>query len=208
MARPRDGTPGPTDEALGGLASRLLRGIEIDDLAAPGRDPHARNPRRRLGSAPARIALAAGADAAGPLSLALSKARLFEANRERLATLLALHETGVDLGSSRERDVLLRSIVERAQGLVHGTMAGLYLERPDGKLELVLANGVLAGSVGVLLRQRRGGRRHRRADRANRSSSTTTGPGRAGRPTSRRPGSAPSSACRSSGGGRASGSSS
>jgi GAF domain-containing protein len=93
----------------------------------------------------------AGADAAGQLSLAVAKARLFEANRERLATLLALHETGVDLGSSRDRDALLRSIVERAHGLVHGTMAGLYLARTDAKLELVLASGRLAGFVGALL---------------------------------------------------------
>jgi GAF domain-containing protein len=95
--------------------------------------------------------LAAGAEAAGPLALALGKARLFEANRERLATLLALHETGVDLGSSRDRDSLLRSIVDRAQGLVHGTMAGLYLKREDGKLELVLASGMLATYVGAVL---------------------------------------------------------
>ncbi len=95
--------------------------------------------------------LAAGAETAGPLALALGKARLFEANRERLATLLALHETGVDLGSSRDRDALLRSIVDRAQGLVHGTIAGLYLKREDGRLELVLASGMLATYVGAVL---------------------------------------------------------
>lgn len=94
---------------------------------------------------------AAGADAANQLALALSKARLFEVNSERVATLLALHETGVDLGSDLERDVLLRAITDRAQSLVHGTMAGLYLSREDGRLELALANGVLVNHVGVLL---------------------------------------------------------
>jgi GAF domain-containing protein len=98
-----------------------------------------------------RLPFGAGADAARQLSLAVAKARLHEANRERLATLLALHETGVDLGSSRDRDVLLRSIVERAHGLVRGTMAGLYLARDDAKLELVLASGRLARLVGTLL---------------------------------------------------------
>lgn len=97
------------------------------------------------------MALDAGADAANQLSLALAKARLLEVNSERVATLLALHETGVDLSSSLERDQLLRAIIDRAQGLVRGTMAGLYLAREDGKLSLVLANGVLSRFVGVVL---------------------------------------------------------
>lgn len=94
---------------------------------------------------------AAAGELAGPLALALAKARLNETNRERLATLLALHHTGVDLGSSRDRDDLLRSIVERAQGLVRGTMAGLYLAGPDGSLELVLASGAFSRYVGTVL---------------------------------------------------------
>lgn len=93
----------------------------------------------------------AGAEAASQLVLALAKARLIEVNSERVATLLAIHETGVDLGSSLERDELLRAIIDRAQGLVHATMAGLYLVREDGKLTLALANGLLSGYVGVLL---------------------------------------------------------
>ena len=96
-------------------------------------------------------ATAAAADAAGPLSLVLAKTLLYEANRERVATLLALHETGVDLGSSRERDSLLRAIVERAQGLVQGTRAGLYLRTEEGKFLLALANGSLARFTGTLL---------------------------------------------------------
>ena len=145
------GAPESTEEAARGLSARLLPGGEL--TAWPLRDgPH----RVGLlavawGAAPSRAMLAAGADAAGPLALALGKARLFEVNRERLATLLALHETGVDLGSSRDRDALLRSIVDRAQGLVHGTMAGLYLKREDGRLELVLASGMLATYVGAVL---------------------------------------------------------
>jgi GAF domain-containing protein len=95
--------------------------------------------------------LAAAREAAGPLALALARARLFDANRERLATLLALHETGVDLGSSRDRDALLRSIVSRAESLVRGTTAGLYLRRADGRLELALASGPLAAFVGAVL---------------------------------------------------------
>ena len=140
-----------TAEASGGLPSQLLPGSPV--TVWPLRDG-----KHVLGllavawrEAPSRAGLAAGAEATGPLALALAKARLFDVNRERLATLLALHETGVDLGSSRDRDLLLRSIVERAQGLVHGTMAGLYLARPDGRVELVLANGTLEGYVGTLL---------------------------------------------------------
>ncbi len=100
---------------------------------------------------PSRGTLEAGTDAVAPLALALAKARLLELNRERLATLLALHETGVDLGSSRERDELLRAIVARAEGLVRGTMAGLYLSRGDGTVELAFASGVLSGSLGAVL---------------------------------------------------------
>jgi len=100
---------------------------------------------------PSRATLDAAEEACGPLSLSLGKARLIASNRERLATLLALHETGVDLGSSRGRDELLRAIVERAEGLVRGTMAGLYVARADGTLELALASGTLAGFVGTVL---------------------------------------------------------
>ena len=145
------GAPESVGGAVPGLSARLLPGGEL--TAWPLRDgPH----RVGLlavawGGPPSRAMLAAGAETAGPLALALGKARLLEANRERLATLLALHETGVDLGSSRDRDALLRSIVDRAQGLVHGTMAGLYLKREDGRLELALASGVLAAYVGVVL---------------------------------------------------------
>ncbi len=145
------GTAESPEEAAGGLSARLLPGGEL--TAWPLRDgPH----RVGLlavawGGVPSRAMLVAGAETAGPLALALGKARLVEANKERLATLLALHETGVDLGSSRDRDALLRSIVDRAQGLVHGTMAGLYLKREDGRLELALASGVLATYVGVVL---------------------------------------------------------
>lgn len=100
---------------------------------------------------PPAAALDAGSEATGPLALALAKARLAETDRERVATLLALHETGVDLGSSRDGSLLVRSIVERARNLVGGTMAGLYLAREDGRLELVLADGRLAASVGTRL---------------------------------------------------------
>jgi GAF domain-containing protein len=145
------GSRGDSGNTAAGLASRLLPGSAVTAWAL--RDgPHA------LGilaaaweGAPDRVGLAAGGEAAGPLALALAKARLHDANRERLATLLALHETGVDLGSSRNRDDLLRSIVERAQGLVRATMAGLYLARGDGRLELVLASGAFARYVGAVL---------------------------------------------------------
>ncbi len=160
---------GPEDGALAGEISRLSASGEDSGSAAPGlasRLPPGshvtawplRDGSRTLGilaaaweAAPSAASLAAGGEATVPLALALAKARLHEANAERLATLLALHETGVDLGSSRDRDDLLRAIVERAQGLVRGTMAGLYLVRGDGELELVLASGVLARYVGTVL---------------------------------------------------------
>ncbi|MBK8597379.1 MAG: GAF domain-containing protein [Holophagales bacterium] len=141
----RAGTPG-SDESF---VSRWNLGAET--TAWPLRD--GTHPLGILAIAPGRGGepLAAGSDAAEQISLALSKARLFEVNSERVATLLALHDTGVDLGSNLERDVLLRAITDRAQGLVHGTMAGLYLMREDGKLALALANGVLANYVGAVL---------------------------------------------------------
>jgi len=150
--------PGETATLLGGAgapggdepsASRWILGAEA--VAWPLRD--GAHPLGILAIAPGHGAetLAGGADAANQLSLALSKARLFEVNSERVATLLALHDTGVDLGSNLERDVLLRAITDRAQSLVHGTMAGLYLVREDGRLALALANGVLASYAGVIL---------------------------------------------------------
>ena len=141
----------PSPDTSGGLPSQLLAGAPV--TAWPLHDGTHTIGLLAVawGAPPSRAELTAGAEAAGPLALALAKARLFDVNRDRLATLLALHETGVDLGSSRDRDLLLRSIVERAQGLVHGTMAGLYLRRADGRLELVLANGTLEKYVGAVL---------------------------------------------------------
>jgi len=142
----RDAASGPA----GGLATRLPGGAATAWPLGDGGRP--------LGivavewaAPPSRATLDAAEETCGPVSLALAKARLIASNRERLATLLALHETGVDLGSSRGRDELLRAIVERAEGLVRGTMAGLYLARADGSLELALASGTLAGFVGTVL---------------------------------------------------------
>lgn len=160
---------GPADGALAAETARILApGAEA---GSGGRAPGSpllsgarvwswplRDGSRSLGALlvawqgdPGPDARAAAGEAAGPLALALAKARLHETDRERLATLLALHDTGVDLGSSRDRDDLLRSIVERAQGLVHGTMAGLYLARGDGSLALVLASGAFSRYVGTVL---------------------------------------------------------
>ncbi len=85
------------------------------------------------------------------LTMALAKASLFERNNLRVAALMALHETGVDLGSMRDLDDLLRAITERAQALLNGSMAGFYRATPDGLLELAISNGPLAAFVGARL---------------------------------------------------------
>jgi GAF domain-containing protein len=74
---------------------------------------------------------------AGQAALALQNARLFEAERQRVATLTALHETALDLSAQLDLYTLLQTIVERAARLMDAPMGGLYLIRPDAQtLEL------------------------------------------------------------------------
>ncbi len=77
---------------------------------------------------------------AGQAALALQNARLFEAERQRVAVLTALHETALDLSAQLDLYTLLQTIVERATRLMDATMGGLYLLRDDGQtLELRVA---------------------------------------------------------------------
>ncbi len=74
---------------------------------------------------------------AGQAALALQNARLFEAERRRVAVLTALHETALDLSAQLDLYTLLQTIVERAARLMEAPMGGLYLLRDDDQsLEL------------------------------------------------------------------------
>jgi len=76
---------------------------------------------------------------AGQLATAIEKLRLYEADQRRMATLTALHETGLDVSSILELPILLKLIVERAARLLGTGMGGLYLLSADGQsLELVV----------------------------------------------------------------------
>jgi GAF domain-containing protein len=85
---------------------------------------------------------------ASQVALAVAKARLDLWNRQRVATLLALHETGIDLAGELELDPLLRAIVDRTHRLLDASLAGLYLAQPDGSLVLAIGDGPLAAHVG------------------------------------------------------------
>jgi PAS domain S-box-containing protein len=72
--------------------------------------------------------------------VAIQNARLFEANRRRVAALTALHETGLALSAQLDLPILLRTITERAARLLEAPMGGFYLLLPDEQtLELVVS---------------------------------------------------------------------
>jgi len=87
---------------------------------------------------------------AGHVALAVARTRAMEADQQRVQTLLALHETGVDLAGRRDLHGLLEAIVDRACRLLETSMGGLYLLEPDG-LRLTVAKGVLEPYIGRCL---------------------------------------------------------
>ncbi|MBI3244792.1 MAG: GAF domain-containing protein [Chloroflexi bacterium] len=73
-------------------------------------------------------------------AVAIENVRLFEANRQRVAALTALHETSLALSAQLDLPALLRTITERAARLLEAPMGGFYLLLPDEQtLELVVS---------------------------------------------------------------------
>ncbi|MCK6627655.1 MAG: GAF domain-containing protein [Anaerolineae bacterium] len=67
---------------------------------------------------------------ANQAAVTIENARLFEAERKRVAILTALHQTGLDLSAQLDLPTLLRIIVERAAALLEAPMGDLYLMQP------------------------------------------------------------------------------
>jgi signal transduction histidine kinase len=64
----------------------------------------------------------------------------------------ALYETSLEINAQPDIPTLLRTIVERATGLLNVPMGGLYLMKPDGKtLEVVVSHNLPKEYVGVTL---------------------------------------------------------
>lgn len=105
------------------------------------------------GSAWSDLQASRAEQAANQVALAVAKAQLVETNRRRVAALLALHETGVDLGAELELEPLLQAIVDRAERLAGAPMGGLYLleAREGDGLRMAMAHGSLEPFVGCLL---------------------------------------------------------
>ncbi len=100
-----------------------------------------------------QLAMAFAAQAA----TAIENARLFEAERRRVAALTALHETGLDLSAQLDLPTLLQTIVERAARLLEAPMGGLYLMQPDNQeLELVVSHNLPRDFTGTRLRMGEG----------------------------------------------------
>jgi response regulator RpfG family c-di-GMP phosphodiesterase len=81
------------------------------------------------------------------MALAIARTRASQANQRRLAALLALHETGLDLSGRRELQSLLDAIVDRAGTLLGTSMGGLYL-MDRSRLLLTVARGKLEPFIG------------------------------------------------------------
>jgi len=92
-------------------------------------------------------------------AIAIENARLFEAERQRVAVLTALYETGLDVNAQLELNTLLQTTSERALRLFDSSLSGIYLMQPDGQtLELVTATSGGFGGEKITLGQGLAGR--------------------------------------------------
>lgn len=90
---------------------------------------------------------------ATPVALALQNAQFFEAERQRVAALTALHETGLELTTQLDLPTLLHAIVERAAVLLNAPMGALSLLLPDGEtLELLVSYNLPPAFIGTRLK--------------------------------------------------------
>ena len=88
---------------------------------------------------------------------AIERKRANEHLRQDVAQLVALREGGVELAAQLDLDTVLRSIVERAVGLVGGVSGGLDLYRPDlDALEWAVVVGSNPRWPGTLLQRGEG----------------------------------------------------
>lgn len=135
---------GGVDYVRGWMGIPLIaRGEHIGHLTVDSRRVAA------YGEAEAALAQAFADQAA----TAIQNAQLFEANRQRLEALTALHETGLALSAQLDLPALLRTITERAARLLEAPMGGLYLLLPDAQtLELVVSYNNDRDYTGLRLR--------------------------------------------------------
>ncbi len=90
---------------------------------------------------------------ASTVALALQNARLFDAARERVEALTALHETALELSTQLVLPSLLYSLVERAARLLNSPMGALLLLSPDEQaLEQVVSYNLDARYIGTRLK--------------------------------------------------------
>ena len=94
------------------------------------------DPNKHFSERDLALAEAVGQQAA----VAIQNARLFEAEKQRVALLKALHETSLDLRAQLDLPTLLRTIMERAARLIDAPMGGLYLLEPGGEILQPVAN--------------------------------------------------------------------
>ena len=86
-------------------------------------------------------------------AVAIDNARLYGAERRRVETLAALHETGLALSAQLDLPVLLQTIVERAARLLGSPMGELYLLLPDEQsLELKVGYNLPRELTGLRVR--------------------------------------------------------
>ncbi len=67
------------------------------------------------------------------LAIAVSAARLFEAEQHRVGLLTTLHDITLDMSAQLDGKTLLQTIVERAAQLIQAQMGALYLLQSDGR---------------------------------------------------------------------------
>ncbi len=88
---------------------------------------------------------------AGQAALAIKNSLLFEAQRQRVSALTALHEVSLDLSQQLDPPGLLGAITQHAVRLVQGNAGGLYLLLPDGWLESAVSHQYRGDYAGLRL---------------------------------------------------------
>jgi GAF domain-containing protein len=92
-------------------------------------------------------------------AIAIENARLFEAERQRVALLTALYETGLDVNAQLDLNTLLKTTGERALRLFNASLSGVYLMQPDNQtLELITSTSAAFGGEKIALGQGLAGR--------------------------------------------------
>jgi PAS domain S-box-containing protein len=99
-----------------------------------------RGPARRFTERDLRLAEAVGRQA----GVVVQNARLFEAERQRVALLTALNEIGLDISAQLDLSILLNTIVQHAVRLLNAPMGSLFLVRENQSLEMVVRHNLPA----------------------------------------------------------------